>query len=220
MNAKKTLGYVAITAILLTGGFFIYKYFSTKPVIGKPIPTPMPPNPPIVNPTNNTEDGFPLKLGSKNDYVKQLQDELGVIVDGIFGSKTLAALKEQTGKSQIQSYDELQSVIDQILQQDAASLETDSRAKRSNDILDEAFNTSPSDILVLKDTVWKLYNYDTVSNQYVKSNMILNFKKNQKLNLNDYQPFSVMNDGYLVVNCTRGVNSGYWRVDPSDITLQ
>jgi len=220
MSAKKTLGYVAISVILLTGGYFIYKYFSTKPTTGVPIPAPIPPKPPVVNPKTNTDEGFPLKVGSKNDYVKQLQDELGVTIDGIFGKDTLAALQEQVGKSEIKSYDELQAVIDQITQQDAASLAVDARAKRSNDILDKFFNSSVSNIVTLQPSVWKLYNYDSTSNQYVKSNMVLNFKMNQKLNIDDYQPFSVMNDGYLVVNCTRGVNSGYWRVDPSDITLQ
>ena len=58
---------------------------------------------------------FPLKVGSNNAYVKQLQDALGVGMDGKFGSKeTLPALKDQTGFSQVVSYDDLQYICEGI----------------------------------------------------------------------------------------------------------
>ena len=57
---------------------------------------------------------FPLKVGSNNVYVKQLQDALGVSIDGIFGKDTLAALNDQTGLSKIDTFDMLNAVYDYI----------------------------------------------------------------------------------------------------------
>ena len=42
---------------------------------------------------------FPLKKGSKNNYVKAVQIALGLKADGIFGAKTEAAVKKATGKT-------------------------------------------------------------------------------------------------------------------------
>lgn len=67
-----------------------------------------------------TSNNFPLKNGSKNDLVKALQSALNrlgasptLAVDGIFGSKTQAALVAQTGKSSVDSQSELDSLINQ-----------------------------------------------------------------------------------------------------------
>ena len=58
---------------------------------------------------------FPLKVGSNNAYVRQLQDALGVFIDGKFGgAQTLPALKDQTGYSQVDSYDMLQFICEGI----------------------------------------------------------------------------------------------------------
>lgn len=57
----------------------------------------------------NPENLFPLKYGSRNEYVRKLQEwlkskgqELPIYgVDGIFGTETQAALKAVTGKESI-----------------------------------------------------------------------------------------------------------------------
>lgn len=57
---------------------------------------------------------FPLHKGSRGEEVKKLQKALNrklvpplslLVVDGIFGSKTLAALKRVTGKEQVSEND-------------------------------------------------------------------------------------------------------------------
>lgn len=98
---------------IVTVVYFYVKKINTKPVskftIKKPTVTKE------VTPTIVKEQQtFPLKVGSNNVYVKQLQDALGVSIDGIFGKDTLAALNDQTGYSQVVSYDDLQFICEGI----------------------------------------------------------------------------------------------------------
>lgn len=63
--------------------------------------------------TSNTSAsaGFPLQTGSRGENVKTLQRTLnskinaGLVVDGIFGAKTAAALQKAIGKSSITQMD-------------------------------------------------------------------------------------------------------------------
>ncbi len=60
------------------------------------------------NSTPTPSSLFPLKLGSRNSKVAELQAALGgLTVDGIFGSKTQAALLAKHGKLTISNQDEL-----------------------------------------------------------------------------------------------------------------
>lgn len=66
-----------------------------------------------VTPVSKPNPAFPLKSGSNNLYVKELQSALGVTADGAFGAATLSALQSQFGISSIQSEDQLNSIVDQ-----------------------------------------------------------------------------------------------------------
>jgi len=71
---------------------------------------------PLGHSTGTTSSGFPLKLGSKGALVTELQQRLGKSnlpkygIDGDFGSETLAALRKVTGKSSVDSREELNSI--------------------------------------------------------------------------------------------------------------
>ncbi len=62
-----------------------------------------------------TSSDFPLRMGSRNTYVSQLQNSLqglgqNITADGIFGSQTQAALVAVTGKSTVDSAAELEAI--------------------------------------------------------------------------------------------------------------
>lgn len=54
---------------------------------------------------------FPLKRGSKGEYVRQLQVHLGVSADAIFGPITESALLSRYGVKQIDSLTQLQKIL-------------------------------------------------------------------------------------------------------------
>lgn len=58
-----------------------------------------------------TNSSFPLQSGSNNNYVKQLQQALGVTADGKFGPITLAALQNQFGDSSVPDQNTLSAII-------------------------------------------------------------------------------------------------------------
>jgi len=105
---------IPIVLIGVVAGVYVYvkkfnakpasKFQNKQPVVKKEVkPAPV-----------KEQQTFPLKVGSNNAYVKQLQDALGITIYGQFGKDTLAALKEQTGLSQIDTYDMLNNVYNYI----------------------------------------------------------------------------------------------------------
>ena len=85
-------------------------------------PTPAPPNSGVYTAPapsgGGYASGYPLKNGSRGDNVKSLQQALvrlghPLVVDGIMGSKTTAALTAQTGSSSVESPSDLQALVDQ-----------------------------------------------------------------------------------------------------------
>lgn len=227
-GSKKTIAYIAVSLVALTGGYFIFRYFSDKAALkeGQPQPQPKGEIPAKTNsgksvPTPSVDSKFPLKVGSRNDYVGELQDALGIATDKIFGKQTLAALKEQTGKSQISSYDELQQTIADIIAYDNAQNVVSDKSSRANSIINQ-FNSGIglTDMVLLNDSVFRGFIQDNVSNDYKSTGMILNWKKGKVLNLNDYQPDFVMDDGSLMLYVPHGTLQGYWKVNPNDITIK
>lgn len=229
---KKTIAYAVVSLVAIAGGYFIYKYFSDKAALKSGIPQPQPkglaPDKTASGksiPNNSVDSNFPLKNGSKNTYVKELQDALGVAIDGIFGKKTLAALKEQTGKTQISSYDELEQTISNIIANDNASATVDSKSARANSILNQftsnqSNNLGLTDLYTLRATAGKGYIYDSPSGNYLSNGTFVNLDTDSTYNLNDYQPSFVTEDGYLMIYVPSGNLQGYWKVNPNDITIQ
>lgn len=174
---------------------------------------------------------FPLKVGSKNSCVQQLQIALGVTPDKIFGKKeTLPALQKQTGKSQIDNESDLIATIAKINAAKSNTSAASSKQARTNQIFD-SFNSNKSlqYILPTSNVTWKRVIKDGVSNAWIEDGWIVNFKKGMKLPLSDYQPrFTgegtiIGNKGLdgdaLIENNSIGQNNGFWKANPIDITL-
>lgn len=115
--AKNTNKIIA-GALVVIGGFFIYKYFTKKPSPPKkdePAPTPTPtPTPTPVS------SGYPLKKGSKGKLVASVQQWLLKIdknalpkygADGDFGSETEAAVLKYLGKKTVDSDSDIDKLI-------------------------------------------------------------------------------------------------------------
>lgn len=77
---------------------------ATKPAAVKPAAS---------QPVTKTDPygSFPLKLGRKGQYVRNLQQWLGLKIDGQFGAGTQAALKAKTGQVQVDSLEQLNYLL-------------------------------------------------------------------------------------------------------------
>jgi hypothetical protein len=163
--------------------------------------------------TNVSSCSFPLKVGSNNSCVGQLQDILGVTIDNKFGSGTLGALQEQTGKTQITDANDLSNTIDQVMAQDAAN----GMLARAQALL--STYTQSQSIFTLNSTVWKQVVMDS-SNSWVYVGYQLSLGASKKMNNNDYQLWDIDNaTGNLLIVCNTGANAGIWSANPLDITL-
>ncbi len=80
-GAKTDIAVKAANVDLSTAQKFIDKFISTT--------------------TEQYKANFPLKKGSKNNYVKAVQILLGLTPDGVFGAGTEKAVKDATGKIQL-----------------------------------------------------------------------------------------------------------------------
>jgi hypothetical protein len=231
MNKKAVT--IAIVSIFGAGAvYFLIKYFQKQKAANYGVAQSIS-APPITTSDNSSSSSvvssgssssnsssFPLQKGSRNNYVKQLQAALGVTVDGIFGSQTLAALQSQTGKSMIVDYNDLQNTIAQIanIQQLPATVQANSSA--SDNLLAIYNQTGFANFVAVNDTVWKQYNYDSSIDSYISTPYIINWKKGQTMNTNDYIPQFTTQDGYLMIYCNKGVNLGYWKANPNDLSFK
>lgn len=183
-----------------------------------------------VNESSVNAQYFPLQKGSDNDYVKELQDVLGVDVDGDFGPKTLAALQQQVGKSTVTSLSDLSNVEDQILAQDADQNNLDYKNQNASLILSQYQNEKW--LIVENDTVW---NQVTENNDgtYSKTGMQISFNSGTKINLTDYVPFAINPSNSNIIIESTGTNSNFfdkilgnnmiqalWSANPNDLILQ
>ena len=111
---NKTLRYSLIGASVAAVALVGYRFFTRRKLMKElGLNTPKPPKGGGSN-SSGSNDKFPLKVGSRGPNVKKLQEYLnksssaGLVTDGIFGSKTLAAwvLEQQPFSSFKQSYPE------------------------------------------------------------------------------------------------------------------
>jgi hypothetical protein len=140
IDKKKLLIGVLVGVPILVGFYLVYKaFFLPKAGNNK---TDLPPSDKINETLNapntpNTKSYFPLSKGSINDKVKTLQVILNsaganpqLVVDGNFGSKTLAALQKISNLSSINS----QSDLDNLKSQTIASNPNSSQSLTNIDV--------------------------------------------------------------------------------------
>lgn len=111
------------SSLLVKGGLVIgaaylgYLAYDKKTLPGQAAASPTsdkkakPKTPAKPSPTQIPLSVFPLKRGSRGDYVKALQKNLGVTADGIFGAATESALLQRYGKKQVLTLTELNTIV-------------------------------------------------------------------------------------------------------------
>lgn len=155
---------------------------------------------------------FPLKKGSNNSTVSQLQRILGVDADGIFGPKTESALKSFAGVIQINNQAELDA-----LQQKKASLQNQEQsAGRANQLYSQ-YKSGAYNIFVTQSGYMLGYIADAFGAiNYSNKRLIL--EKGKTLPAH-YKLIGVTKGGNLMVDVTEGVNAGTYTVNPTIISL-
>lgn len=227
-NIKKTVAWVAIGAIAIAGTYFIIKGIKQNKELksGEGQDEKISLDKTVI-PQNVKGNGsiYPLKKGSRGnkgtptgDAIRLLQLNIGAGVDGIWGNETDKLLKEKTGKTQIDSEADLQSVISQINSTKQTQSAKSERYNRSWDII-RSLTKGFSNIKIKETSYWQKIAKDNINNSYYNEPTIMNLKKGQKLSLTDYLPISTLNNGNLVIECFSGANKGLWETDPTTINL-
>lgn len=97
MAKNKALPYILFGVPLLVGIYFVYKGLK-KPKSVEPSKTPDAPSEPTnvgggaTTPTYTSQDKLPFKKGMESNYIKKIQEKLGIGADGKFGNKTYASV--------------------------------------------------------------------------------------------------------------------------------
>jgi hypothetical protein len=194
-NFKKNWYYLVPVGL---GAYLIYRQFSKKNDPKGDAPAPLP-TPPPAPPAPSSD--FPLSRGTKNATVETLQTNLNVglqaqggtllVVDGDFGSKTLAALQGLTGKSSIKNQAELDALQAQMLE--LASLSGD--LNWGWKLLD-AFNSGAFSNLVVRKPVRLVGYTKNFEGKYIKNGKALDLPA-RSYNLADYAIKAVAKDGSM-----------------------
>jgi hypothetical protein len=219
MAITKTQKWLLIlTPIVIGVGYIVYKLLqggqsalpSSYPKQGFPTNTQ-----PSVPASTSTSD-FPLKVGSNNKSVMALQDALGVTIDGIFGSKTLAALQAQANLSSISDANQLANVIAQLNQsKNNSAYEGATRALLN--LYDT--NTGLSYLNLSADSNWIQLN-QAADGSFTYANAQFFVPNGTQYDISKVIPdVEDMGTGKLVIIDNRSGNSVYWLADPNAIFL-
>lgn len=128
MNAKKLIAF----ALLAAGGYFVYTHFRGSK--GKPkLPSDRTPDDALTTTATGAKPAvtqyFPLRKGSTGEKVIELQKAILSVAptalpkfgaDGDFGSETEAAVKSLTGKTSVDSQEDIAKILSIKLTKEAA----------------------------------------------------------------------------------------------------
>ena len=214
-NFKKNWYYLVPVVI---GAYLIYRQFSQK---NDPKgDAPLPPTPPLPSPSPSSD--FPLSKGSKNSTVETLQQILNVglqaqgstllVVDGDFGSKTLAALQSLAGKTSIANQAELDALRARMTGLGSLSTDLDWGWK-----LLDAYNSGTFTQLVVKQPVTLKGYYKNFEGKYVPNGKNIELPA-RSYSLSDYAIKAVAKDGTMRIEVLRGALAGiYYTEDGIDL---
>jgi hypothetical protein len=214
MNKNAKLALYAIP--LAVGAYLIYRQFRRP----KATDIQDAEKPQIVSGATYEKSDFPLAKGSKNNTVKSLQNLLNIelakqgkvllIPDGIFGSKTEAALVALTGKSSVQNQAEFNQIKTSLSQSNLKAANLDWAWK-----LIEAFDSGRYQNLVVKSPLTLIEvkkNFQGVWKPTGKSFDLSPIR----FNLNDYALRSALTDGTMRIEILRGDFAGMYKTDPNE----
>ncbi len=181
---------------------------------------------PVSNATDSTaavikpppaNSSFPLRIGSRNSYVTDLQKALGIAADGIFGAQTEQALKNAAGISAIKDEKEFKEVIAKIKAGASSTADIAQKIARADD-LKAKFATGKFSIRPLETKFWYrvqkdaygAYNYDDVG---------ITLYKSTTYNNDDYSIADVTKLGNIIIYINKGTLLGSYIGDPRSLTL-
>lgn len=169
---------------------------------------------------------FPLKKGSKNSCVKQLQQTLinsfGSKIlpkygaDSDWGSETEKAVKEKLNISSIKDADELAKIIAGLQTKATTSTENNKRMERALTVINSITGSGMSWQAVKNSNWWKtIEDYGA----YQNTNLSIPMNIGDKMNMQDYQFKTTTASGFLIIECVRGANEGLYMVSPYDVKV-
>lgn len=161
-----------------------------------------------------TASTFPLKNGSKNELVTQLQVALGVTADGAFGPKTQAALLAQTSKTSIATQAEFNTIIATLKNKPVVA----AAKSRAESLTSQWQKNTALQLMVLS----KVLAYQVVQDAAGALNPTgksISLVPNIKLSRADYVPKGATTSGFLLFDITKGSLIGKYKVDASKITV-
>jgi lysozyme family protein len=204
LKTKKTL---LLVLPLVAGGILIYAINRNK---NKPSTKPNGQAKPATPP--KTTSDFPIKVGSRGDKVKELQTAIGFKgsdVDGIFGSDTLAALKDFAGISQVAD----QASLDQIKKKATGV----SNASLAENLLSQFQKGEVAVYTRSKITIAKVQ--EDVNGALLNTGTFITMAASKTYNNSDYKLVGTTKLGNLELQITSGALAGLYVVDPNTITL-
>lgn len=173
--------------------------------------------PVIKPPPPSSNSSFPLRNGSRNSYVSQLQQALGIAADGIFGSQTEQALKTLAGVSAIKDEKELGEILAKIKAGAASTAAIAEKKARGNDLMAK-YATGKYDISPIETKFWYKVQKDAYG-AYNYENKGITIYKGTKYNKNDYSITDVTKSGNVILYINKGALLGSYIGDPRTITL-
>jgi hypothetical protein len=172
---------------------------------------------------------FPLKQGSKNDCVKKLQQaliaNLGAAVlpkygaDGTWGSETQKAMANYTGVSIVPTDANLQQIINLMGTNLQASIPAN---KNLSEKLITDFNEHKYLYIVCNDSLpWAQMVFGT-DQRWHSSPYIIKVHAGLRISTKDYSVMNIPNpdNGYIMIECNKGTNKGYWQVPPTKVRFE
>lgn len=152
---------------------------------------------------------FPLKKGSKNSKVAELQKLIGVAADGVFGSQTEAALVAKAGITSVSN----QAELDKLKKTATNAI----NSSRGSELLTQ-FLTGKYSIMALVPSVYiqVVEDYAGALNPTGKG---ISFKAGKYVSKDDYKLVKVTKSGNVLMQVTKGDLQGLYSVDPSTISL-
>lgn len=206
MNAK-TKKFLAIGLPILAAGGIIYALNRKKKTGDIVAATDGDVKPAALKPVTPV---FPLKQGSRNEKVKELQRTIGAEADGIFGPNTENTLIKFAGVRIVRDQKELDD-----LRKKANGVNS---AARAADLL-KKFREGGVSMYVIKDTIADKIVLDAYGAvQYEDKRVTLHGGK--LYNNIDYVLKTYTQAGKLIFDIMRGAAAGTYIIDPNDVTLK
>lgn len=171
----------------------------------------------LIPPPAPKNSSFPLRNGSRNSYVTQLQQALGISADGIFGTQTENALRSAAGITSIRDEKEFNDVLAKIKGTTSAFTDREGKLARGNDLL-QKFKTGNYSIQGLEKSFWEKGTTD-YSGAFNRSGTGIYINKGITLNKADYSLVEVTQLGNIIIYVNKGTLMGSYIGDPRTITL-